>query len=142
MRFFSIGGLFVVLAASAAVSVSGCSKKSAEGPPPKAPDVQVSEPILKTIVDFEEFTGRTDARDFIEVRARVKGDLVKVNFEDGAIVNKGDVLFEIEPKQYKAELERAKANLIQSQVRLKRLNSDFQRAANLLLNKSISVEEF
>src|SRR5262249_11534766 len=109
MRFLSRGFIFAGLAAATAILGSGCSKKSSEGPPPKALEVLVSEPILKTIVDFEEFTGRTEAKEFIEVRARVKGDLVKVNFEDGAIVQKGDVLFEIEPKQFKAELERAKA---------------------------------
>ncbi|MBI3412037.1 MAG: efflux RND transporter periplasmic adaptor subunit [Planctomycetes bacterium] len=140
MRFVSIGLFFVGIVTS--FVITGCTRKPPEMPPPKAPEVMVSVPVKMTIVDFEEFTGRTDAKEAIELKARVKGDIVKVNFVDGAMVQKGDVLFEIEPKQFQAELQQAKAVLNQSQVRFKRLSADFQRAAGLMATKSISIEEF
>src|SRR5262245_58852265 len=140
MRIVSIGFLVLCFAISAAIT--GCKTKAPENAAPPVPEVLVSEPVKKTIVDFEEFTGRTEAKEAIELKARVKGDIVKVNFVDGAMVTKGDVLFEIEPKQFRAELEQAKAILNQSQVRAKRLNADFQRAAGLRATNSISIEEF
>src|SRR5262249_44463717 len=78
-----------------------------------------------------------------EVRAsRVKGYLEKVNFTEGSEVKAGDVLFEIDPRPYQAELNRTEATLAQAQARLNRLESDFQRAAGLLPRNGISREEY
>lgn len=140
MRICGCSLLFLLTMAS--LAASGCVRKAAEQPTPKAPEVLVSVPIVREIVDFEEFTGRTEAQNAVEVKPRVTGDITKVNFKDGAMVNKGDVLFEIEPKLYEAELQRAEATLSQNDVRLKRLEAELQRAASLVLSKSISSEEF
>jgi RND family efflux transporter MFP subunit len=104
--------------------------------------VEVSLPISREVEDHEEFTGRTDAIASVEVRARVTGYLDKLNFKDGSDVKQGDVLFEIDPRPYLADLEGAKANLLQAQAHLQRLNTDFTRALGLLQRKAISQEEF
>jgi multidrug efflux pump subunit AcrA (membrane-fusion protein) len=67
-------------------------------PPP--PAVTVAKPIEKELVEWKEFTGQFEAVDFVDVRARVSGYLESINFTDGQIVNKGDLLFVIEPKPY------------------------------------------
>ena len=73
--------------------------------------VTVSYPVERDVTDYADFTGRTAAVDSVEVRARVSGYLDKVNFKEGALVKKGDVLFEIDPRTYQAELEQAEGNL-------------------------------
>ena len=62
-------------------------------------------PVERDVTDYADFTGRTAAVDSVEVRARVWGYLDKVNFKEGALVKKGDVLFEIDPRPYQADLE-------------------------------------
>ena len=73
--------------------------------------VTVSHPVEREVTDYADFTGRTAAVDSVEVRARVWGYLDKVNFKEGALVKKGDVLFEIDPRPYQAALNQAKANV-------------------------------
>ena len=76
------------------------------GPPPK---VTVAKPVVREIVEQDQYTGRFDPIDFVEVRARVTGYLEKINFMDGATVKKGDLLFVIDRRPYKAALEQAQA---------------------------------
>lgn len=110
--------------------------------PTKPPVVLVSTPVSDEITEYEDFTGRTDAVFSVEVRARVTGYLEKVNFKDGAEVKEGDLLFEIDPRIYQAELDRSEATVLQAEARLKRLEAD-NRRANLLFNRgAISREEF
>ena len=75
--------------------------------------VTVSYPVERDVTDYADFTGRTAAVDSVEVRARVSGYLDKVNFKEGALVKKDDKLFEIDPRPYRAELERAKGTVAQ-----------------------------
>src|SRR5262249_25921494 len=84
------------------VALAGCGLETAPPPmpPTKAPKVEVTEPVFKSVTEYEEFTGMTQALQTIEVRARVSGYLAKVNFEDGAEVEKGTPLFEIDPRPY------------------------------------------
>src|SRR5262249_14171323 len=124
------------------VIAPGCGQKLQEQGPPKPPEVEVSYPVRKEVTDYEEFTGRTDAVKMVEVRARATGYLNKINFEDGDIVNKDQVLFEIDPGTYKPEYERAEAAVEQAVARKNRLELDFNRADELLKSKSISKEEF
>jgi RND family efflux transporter MFP subunit len=78
-------------------------------PPP--PAVTVAQPESRTVVDYLEFTGNTQSIATVEIRARIQGFLQKVNFEEGANVERGDVLFQIEPDEYRARVNRAKASL-------------------------------
>jgi RND family efflux transporter MFP subunit len=94
------------------------------------------------VIDYANFTGRTAAVDSVELRARVWGYLGKVNFKEGALVQKGDVLFEIDPLTYRAALDQAEGNLASMQARLGRLDADLARARSLLGRGAISREEF
>src|SRR5690349_4995384 len=84
--------------------LSGCAKP-AEATVVPPTEITVSQPIRQEVTDFIEFTGNTSAFASVDVRARVKGFLKKINFEDGATVKAGDVLFEIEPDTYQAEVD-------------------------------------
>src|SRR5439155_10334547 len=113
-----------------AFGAASCSRAPSETPP-EAIQVTVSEPIERQVMDYTDFTGRTAAVDSVEVRAHVWGYLDKVNFKEGALVKKGDVLFEIDPRTYEAELKRAEGNLAAVEARLARLDADLARAKRL-----------
>ena len=103
--------------AMALLLFAGCARRPAEtptAPPPIA--VSVSLPVEREVTDYADFTGRTAAVDSVEVRARVSGYLDQVNFKEGALVKKGDLLFVIDPRPFVAELNRAKAQLEQAKA--------------------------
>lgn len=106
------------------------------------PEVIVAEPVIREITDYEDFSGRTEAINSIEVRARVTGYLDKVRFTEGMEVKKGDPLFEIDPRAYRAEVNRTEASVAQNDSRLKRLEMDRKRAAELISTRAISQEDF
>jgi RND family efflux transporter MFP subunit len=119
--------------------VAGCARTpSAAAPNP----VVVSYPIEREVTDYADFTARTAAVDSVEVRARVWGYLDKVNFKEGALVKKGDVLFEIDPRTYQAAVEHAQALVVQAEAQLKFKASQFKRYEKLLAKAAISREEF
>jgi RND family efflux transporter MFP subunit len=94
------------------------------------------------VTDYADFTARTAAVDSVEVRAHVWGYLDKVNFQEGALVKAGDVLFEIDPRTYRATLHQAEGNLAALEARVERLNADFARAQRLLGTAAIGREEY
>ena len=97
---------------------------------------------MSEVTDFEDFTGRTMAKPTTDIRPRVTGYLNKIFFKDGVEVKEGDELFEIDPRPYQAEVDRAQSNLDQSQAHLSRLNADLQRANVMLPSRSISREDY
>src|SRR5262245_41577508 len=123
--------------------VGGCSRPqgSAAPPPPKPPSVLVALPVRQQVTDYEEVTGRTEAVDTVEVRTRVTGYLKKVHFEDGATVEQGEPLFQIDPEWYDAEFARAIANLNQADARVKRVEADYRRAVSLVSRSAASQAE-
>jgi RND family efflux transporter MFP subunit len=132
---------FLFLAAGALCA--GCERGQAQlPPPPQTPEVKVSLPVTRQVTDYEDFPGRLDAVNAVEVRARVSGYLDQMHFTEGADVKKGDVLFEIDPRPYKAELARAEGNVVQSEGHLKRLESDYQRAQTLYPKGAMGREDF
>ena len=124
------------------VTVVGCQKEQMAMPPPKPPEVLIGQAVVQTVADYEEFTGRTEAFETVEVRARVSGYLDKMYFEEGADIKKEDMLFQIDLRPLQAELERTEAIVGQTEARVNRLQSDFQRARNMLGTKSIGREEY
>lgn len=133
----------IVGAVSLTILLTGCGRGPMELPPPKPPIVEVCYPITKEVIDYEDFTGRTDAVDSVEVRAhRVTGRLKKVLFQDGALVKQGQPLFEIDADWYEAEKKRADALLKQSEAHRNRLEADYRRAATLRAQRVISPEDF
>jgi RND family efflux transporter MFP subunit len=99
----------------------------------KTPVVQVSTPVSKSVTEYEEFTGMTQAIHTVEVRARVSGYLAKIYFmeKEGAEVKQGEVLFEIDPRPYQAELAQAEANLAVAEAHAERLTQDLRRDEKL-----------
>ncbi|WP_246539532.1 efflux RND transporter periplasmic adaptor subunit [Telmatocola sphagniphila] len=90
----------------------GCQPKPtiiAEAPTPVIP---VSHPVEREVTDYVDYTGRTDAKDSVSVRARATGYLTKVNFKEGADVKEGDLLFEIDPRPYQVLVDQAKAQVV------------------------------
>src|SRR5690349_19584580 len=132
----------ILLLAAVGVTALGCSHQSPQAAATKVPEVYIALPVTKEVTDFEEFTGRTEASQSIDIRARVTGYLNKVAFKEGTNVKEGDLLFEIDPRSYQAEYDRTEANLRQSEAHLARLERDFQRAARLLPQGAIGQEEY
>jgi RND family efflux transporter MFP subunit len=124
------------------VGLAGCAGAPSESQVPAPIPVTVSRPVERDVTDHADFTGRTAAVDSVEMRARVWGYLDKVNFKEGALVQKGDVLFEIDPLTYRAALNQAEGNLASMQSRLVRLDADLTRARRLLGTSALSREEY
>lgn len=138
---------FVAAALAAlATSLAGCSEnkaglQQAGGPPPAAP-VTVSKPVEKVVADFDEYVGRFVAIDYVEVRARVSGYLDKIQFTDGQLVQKDDVLFTIDRRPFEASLEQAKASREQAQANLLFAESDLKRGESLVKGTTITQQTF
>jgi RND family efflux transporter MFP subunit len=125
---FVLGATSVGLAIVLAV---GCGRLSKQ-PPATAPTmVTVSAPIEREVTDYADFTGRTAAVESVEVRARVNGYLDKVNFQEGALVKKGDMLFEIDPRPYQAQVDIASGQVAAADAMVQRTQADDARAKGL-----------
>jgi RND family efflux transporter MFP subunit len=120
--------------------LAACQQQQA-APPPLPPKVTVNQPIIRDVVESDEYTGRLEAVESVEIRARVNGYLQSVHFTDGAIAKKGALLFVIDPRPYQAELNRAKAQLEQAIARFERTQKDFARAQQLVKSRAMSQEE-
>jgi len=127
--------------AFACVVLGGC--RSSDAPPaPAPPAVVVSSPLVMRLTEWDEYTGRFEATDSVDVRARVDGYLNSIHFRDGALVKPGDLLFVIDPRPYEAVLEGARADVVRAQTRLELAETDFTRGEALFAIKGISQEEF
>src|SRR5204862_5536855 len=100
------------------LALAGCSRAPSGAPAAAPVQVTVSYPVEREVTDYADFTARTAAVDSVEVRAHVWGYLDKVNFKEGALVKKGDVLFELDPRPYQALLNQAKAKIAQDEAQL------------------------
>jgi RND family efflux transporter MFP subunit len=105
-------------------------------------EVPVARPLAREVADHEDFTGRTEALATVELRARVSGYLVNVNFKDGAEVKRGEVLFEIDPRLFQAELEKSEAGRALGMARLTRVEAELKRAEILAAKGAMSQEEY
>jgi membrane fusion protein, multidrug efflux system len=117
--------------------LAGCGKKEeAAAPPP--PPVTVANPTKKVTTDWDEFTGRFDAVEQVQVRARVTGFVTRVAFTDGAVVKTGDLLYEIDPRQYQAAAEQAQGQLDDAKAKVELAQKDLDRATTLIKTQAIS----
>ena len=104
----------------------------ATAPPP--PAVTVAKPLVKEMQEWSDFTGQFEARESVEVRPRVSGYLESINFTDGQLVKKGDLLFVIEPRPFELALETAKAQQAQNEAQLQLAKAQLERTAQLRKN--------
>ena len=122
--------------------LNGCNqsgeKPAASMPPPL---VKTAQPLHREVMTWDEFPGRIEAMESVDVRARVDGYLDKVNFKAGERVKKGDLLFMIDPRPFKALLNHAQAELEQAKARLELAKNNLARAELMYKAKAISEEE-
>lgn len=130
-----------IVAILAGLSIAGCRKQAPPAAPPP-PAVSVVQPIAREVVEWDEYTGRLESPEMVEVRARVSGYLDKVHFKEGKEVKKGDLLITIDRRPYKADLDRATADFQKAQSQTELARSDADRARRLIETKAISVEDF
>jgi RND family efflux transporter MFP subunit len=123
------------------LSLTGCAERPTEAPATGPIPVMVSYPVEREVTDYADYTARTAAVDSVEVRAHVWGYLEKVNFKEGALVKKGDVLFELDARPYQALLNQAKAKVAQDEAQLKYDEAEYQRNRNLVANKAVSQSD-
>jgi RND family efflux transporter MFP subunit len=124
--------------------LSGCGADAAADSPGarSAPQVTVAAALLRKVAESAEFTGRFEAVEGVEIRPRVSGYVSRVAFSEGSDVRKGTVLFVIDPRPYRAERDRAAAQLAQARAQLVLARSERERATKLLAQHAISREEY
>jgi multidrug efflux system membrane fusion protein len=138
--------LFVVLFVAA--SVTGCGGAASKVAPAEAPAIPVSQPVSRKVTEYVEFTGRTNAQYAVDIKARVTGFLVKWPFKEGALVQKGDLLFEIDPRPYQAQLDQqlgqvklAQAQLVLAEKTLARDKAISKDAKGAVSQQQIDQDE-
>src|SRR5512134_2076103 len=117
------------------------AEPEAEAAPPP-PTVTVAKPLVKEMEEWNDFTGQFEPLESVEVRARVSGYLESINFTDGQLVKKGDLLFVIEPRPYELALETSKAQLSQSEAELQLAQAQLDRTAQLRKNDYATKETY
>src|ERR1043166_193022 len=132
--------LAMALPLLALFGVAGCE-------PPKAkvvknPRVIVTTPIVDTVIDYQDFTGRLEAIKSIEIRPRVSGYVIDANFKEGEIVEKDHVLYRIEEKPYKVEFDQAEANLKLAIADRNLASKNADRARKMYREKAMSAEDY
>src|SRR5262245_46831381 len=134
-------------------TIAGCSNSApSSAAKDEAPVVSVSQPLLSPVTDTAEYTGRIDAVDSVEERARVSGYLIGMNdiFKQGRETNsgtkqevkKGDVLFEIDDRPYKAALEKANADIKLAEARFRQADADVKRNEPLVRSGATTKADF
>src|SRR5436190_10964106 len=126
------------------VLLGACQQRQVKTGESKPPQVEVALPVTQEVTDYEEFTGRLSATESVDIRARVTGYLMKVDFKEGVRVDvtKDALLFEIDPRPYAAILNQAKANVLQAEARLKQANADLKRNEPLVKSGAVTAQDY
>lgn len=124
------------------VFASGCGSNEAPQGPPPPPKVTVVNPVLREVVEWDEYVGRIEATDSVEIRARVDGYLESIHFEEGQNVDKGQLLFVIDPRPFEAAVKSARSELELAKAKLKLAESNLARAKKLFNANAVSQEEY
>jgi len=132
----------LLLICMAAPFLGGCDSKPAANAAPSPPAVTVAKPVPKTVAEWDEYTGRFVAVETVEVRARVSGFIDSINFKEGQIVRKDDLLFVIDQRPYRIAVEQAKADVDRARAKLEIAALDVRRATPLLQNQTVTEREF
>jgi multidrug efflux system membrane fusion protein len=127
-----------ILAAAVLAACSGGHAEEAGMPPP--PSVSAAPVLIKPVSQWDDFSGRVEAVQSVELRPRVSGYIDKVNYVEGEEVNKGDVLFTIDARSYQAEYDRARAELTRARTQSTLARGESERAKKLSDQQAISTE--
>lgn len=142
------GPLVAACAAALVASLlAGCEQpaantQKAKAPPPPPAVVTVSQPLVRELVEWDEYTARFEAVEAVDVRARVSGYLTAVAFKDGQNVKKGDLLYEIDARPFERALEQARAELAQAKTKSENAMLDVERGRPLMERKILSDKAF
>ncbi|APG03614.1 efflux transporter periplasmic adaptor subunit [Luteibacter rhizovicinus DSM 16549] len=139
---FGSSALAVAIVSALVLSAGGSPTHAAEPAAAKpAPEVTVAQVLLRPVSDANAFTGRIQAVDTIQIKPRVSGYVDTVHFREGATVKKGDLLFTIDPRPYRAESDRLAANLAQARAEAKNADANAARGSKLVQQHAVSQEE-
>ena len=131
-----------MLASVAALVLAACGNPEAasQASAPTAPQVSVAQVVVERITEWDEYTGRLQAPQTVDLVPRVSGYIEQVHFNEGALVQEGDLLIQIDARPFAAEVARLSAELQSAQSAAELADSEYQRAQRLLAQRAISVE--
>lgn len=131
----------LIISSLAAFVLTACgNEQAAQATSQPAPKVSVATVLNEPVTEWDEFTGRLEAPEQVTLIPRVSGYINSVNFEEGALVNQGDILFQIDPNIFAAEVQRLKAKLVSAVAAQKLAKNDYDRAFKLYKQKAVSEE--
>jgi len=134
--FRGLSPILIVLAGL----LAGCGEKPAPQAGAAAPPVTVAQPVKRTVTDWDEFTGRFDAIEEVQVRARVGGFVTNVEFKDGDMVHAGDLLYIIDPRPFEAVAEQADGQLSDARAKVELAKRDLDRGLALVQTSAVSEQ--
>jgi multidrug efflux system membrane fusion protein len=132
----SVGSLALLFA----LTLSGCSDKPAPQAAAAPPPVTVAQPVRRTVTDWDEFTGRFEAVEEVQVKARVGGSVTSVQFKDGDMVHTGDLLYLIDSRPFEAVAEQADGQLSDARAKVELAKREFDRGLNLVQTSAVSEQ--
>ncbi len=141
---FALSAIFVAILATGGSFMflhENADAKAAPTSTQQAATVDVAPVVSKTITDWQEYSGRLEAIDQVDIRPQVSGKLIAVHFKDGSLVRKGDLLFTIDPRPFEAELNRAKAQLASAEAQVTYTASNLSRIQRLIQSNAVSRQE-
>ena len=127
-------------AALLALTATGCAQEPP--PPPPPPTVSVATPLQRDVVDWDDYVGRFEAPQDVQVMPRVSGQITRIGFQEGRDVRAGQLLFEIDPRPYRAALAQAQAEVARASATLANARTELARSASLLGQQAVSREEY
>jgi RND family efflux transporter MFP subunit len=134
-------GLALVALGVPVLLLGGCEGATPPLAQTEPPVVTVSQPLEKEITDYNQYTGRLEAAETVEVRARVRGELIAVHFQPGAKVKEGQPLFDLDPRTYKAALAVAEARKANAEAQVKLATSEYNKSYRLYQSKGAAASE-
>jgi RND family efflux transporter MFP subunit len=130
----------LILAGLIAISATGCGARGP--PPPPPPVVAAAHPLQREVVDWDDYVGRFEAIQDVQVRPRVSGQVTRIAFREGVEVKRGQFLFEIDPRPFRAALAQAQGQAARAEATLANAKTELARAKELLQVQSVSREEY
>lgn len=137
-----LGALFIAGAGVATMQYHHGVANAQAANAPAATEVDVAAVVSQQVTEWQNYSGRLEAIDKVEIRPLASGKIVTVHFKDGAKVKKGDLLFTIDPQPYAAELDRAQAQVAAAEARVGYASSDLTRNQRLLADNAVSRRDF